>query len=181
MPPQPPPSPEPRPGQGQPTSGPGEVTTPPRERVGLGLLAAIVAVVGGVVVTFVVAQLGFIAAISSFVIAFGATFLYEAAAGRPARRGLVPLVVLIVLGVALSYAALLASDLWDAYAELGLTDPSRTTFVLDHVMSPGDVFADPHRDVLWFVGFGLLGVASVVRRLFGDRDRGPGPGADPHH
>ena len=135
MPPQPPPSPEPRPGQGQPTSGPGEVTTPPRERVGLGLLAAIVAVVGGVVVTVVVAQLGFIAAISSFVIAFGATFLYEAAAGRPARRGLVPLVVLIVLGVALSYAALLASDLWDAYAELGLTDPSRTTFVLDHVMS----------------------------------------------
>ena len=143
----------------------------PRERVGLGLLAALGAVVGGMVLTVVIAQLGFIAAVSSFVIAFGAAYLYELGAGRPARKGLVPLVLLIVLGVVASYFAVIASDLWDAYDEAGITDPSRLGFVREFLFSPGDVFQEPYKDLPFFAIFGVLGIFGVVRRLFAAAER----------
>ncbi|MFB9315076.1 hypothetical protein [Nocardioides plantarum] len=165
-----------QPAAGQPAAGQpfpdAPVVTEPRERVGLGLLASLGAVLGGVVLTVLLAQLGFITAISSFVIAFGAAFLYEAAAGRPARKGLVPLVLLIVLGVVLSYLAVIGSDLWDAYDEIrevGLTEQSRAAFVGDYLFKPGDVFENPYKDLPWFAVFGVLGVFGVVRRLIGNR------------
>src|SRR3954466_4401920 len=81
------------------------------ERVALGLLAALVAVVAGVVLTVVIWRAGYVAAITSLVIALGAAWLYTWAAGAPPKRGLPALVVLIILGVAVAFFAVVASDL----------------------------------------------------------------------
>ena len=59
----------------------------PPERVALGLLASLLAVVGGVVLTVVIWRAGYIASITSFVIAIGAVYLYTAAAGVAAAQG----------------------------------------------------------------------------------------------
>jgi hypothetical protein len=69
-----------------PFSTSGDLVSPPTtERVAVGLLAALGAVLAGVVLTVVIWRAGFIASITSLVIAIGATWLYTV---RPvARRG----------------------------------------------------------------------------------------------
>src|SRR5262245_22069592 len=81
----------------------------PQERVALGLLAALVAVVVGVVLTVVIWRAGYIASITSLVIAIGAVYLYTLAAGSPPRRGLAPVIIFVLLGVVLSFFAVVAS------------------------------------------------------------------------
>ncbi|MDO9454703.1 hypothetical protein [Nocardioides sp.] len=151
----------------QPTP-PATDTVQPTERVGLGLLAALGAVVGGVALTVVIWRLGYVAAISSLVIAFGAAYLYEKAAGRSPRKGLVPLLVLIVVGVAIAFFAIVASDAWDVYDTLGITDPSRLTFVRMALTEP-DVLKEYGKDLALFGVFAVLGIIGVGRRLFAAR------------
>src|SRR4051812_27711268 len=94
----------------------GEAAPPrPTERVALGLLAALGAVAVGVVLTVVIWRLGYVASITSLVMAAGATLLYTRVAGTTPRRGLVPLIVLILVGVAASFFAVVASDLIEVY------------------------------------------------------------------
>jgi hypothetical protein len=142
-----------------------------RERVGLGLLAASGAVVGGMALTVVIWRAGYVAAITSLVIAFGAAFLYEKGAGRSARKGLVPLLVLIVLGVVLSFLAIVASDAWDAYDELGvgdLTGDSRLSFIRRAIFEP-DVLKEYGKDTALFGVLAVVGIVGVGRRLFESR------------
>lgn len=138
------------------------------ERVAMGLLVASGAVIGGVALTVVIWRLGYVAAISSLVIAFGAAYLYEIGAGRSARRGLVPLLLLIVLGVALSFFAIVASDAYDAYDELGLSGISRFEFVRRAVTEP-EVLQEYGKDLALFGVFAVLGIVGVGRRLFAGR------------
>ena len=60
-----------------------EPAEPPRERVGPGLAAAVLALVVGAGITLAVWNLGFIASITSFVMAAGPS---SSTAWRPARR-----------------------------------------------------------------------------------------------
>lgn len=140
----------------------------PGERVARGLLVASSAVVGGVVLTVVIWRLGYVAAISSLVIAFGAAYLYEIGAGRSARKGLPALLLLIVLGVALSFFAIVASDAYDAYDVLGLDGISRFEFIRRAVVEP-EVLQEYGKDLALFGVFAVLGVVGVGRRLFAAR------------
>jgi hypothetical protein len=60
-------------------------------------------------------KLGFVGSISSIVIAGGAAFLYTKGAGAPPRKGLVPLVLVVLIGVATSFFAIVASHLMEYY------------------------------------------------------------------
>lgn len=138
----------------------------PRERVGLGLLAALVAVVVGAVLTVVLWRLGFIASITSFAIAFGAIWLYSLVSGSVPRKGLGPLIALILAGVVLSFFAVVASDLSEAYDKLiaGHFDVSRRQFISDNIFD-GEVLSSYSKDMAMFGVFAVLGIFSTLRRL----------------
>ena len=141
---------------------------PPRERVALGLLAALGAVLVGVVLTVVIWRAGFIASITSLVIAIGATWLYTVAAGANPRRGLVPLIAVILLGVVLSFFAVVASDLMQFYDDAkasGLTPTiGKGEFVRDG-LTDGEVLSEYGKDMAMFGLFAALGIFGTVRRL----------------
>jgi hypothetical protein len=138
------------------------------ERVALGLLAALGAVVGGVVVTVLIWRAGYIASITSLVIAFGATYLYTAAAGGQPRRGLVPLIALILVGVVLSFFAVVASDLVDVYDEAvsaGLVPTISKTEFVRRGLTDSEILSEYGKDMAMFGLFAALGIFGTVRRL----------------
>ena len=162
----------------QPTTPPGAVATeaheggevvarPQAEAVGRGLFFALGAVLAGLVATVVVWRLGFIASITSFAMAAGAAWLYTQGAGSAPRKGVVPLVLMIVLGVVASFFAVVASDAWDAYDVLaGPGSVSRFEFIR-RVIVDLEVLGSYGKDMAFFAGFAVLGIFGIVRRLMG--------------
>jgi hypothetical protein len=141
----------------------------PRERVFRGLAAASVAVVLGVALTVIIWRWGFIASITSLAIAYGAAFLYTMAAGTNARRGLAPLILLILIGVAASFFGVVISDLIDAYDELNLAGTvDKSQFIRDNVFEP-ELLKSYGKDLAWFIGFAALGIFGTIRQLFAGR------------
>lgn len=134
------------------------------EAVSLGLVTASVAVLGGIALTVVLWRFGFIASITSFAMALGATSLYTWAAGTAPRRGAAPLLVMIVLGVVVAFFAVVASDLWDVYDELHLSTVSRSSFILDNLFRRS-LLSEYARDMVMFGLFAVLGVFSTLRRV----------------
>jgi len=135
------------------------------EFVPRGLLFALVAVLGGIVLTVVVWRLGFVASLTSFALAAGAVFLYAKGAGAAPRKGLVPLIVLILAGVVASFFAVIASDAWDAYDAFVLPGTeSRWTFISENVFR-GEVLRSYGKDMAMFGLFAALGIFSIMRRL----------------
>jgi hypothetical protein len=145
----------------------GVVALPPYEAVGRGLLRSLLAVPVGVAASVLIWQWGFIASVTSFAIAAGAAWLYARGAGNPPRAGLLPLLGVIVLGVVLSFFAVVAADLVAFHATpegAGLGWPSTTEFVLAHLFDP-EVLGSHAADLVLFVLFAVLGAVGTVRRL----------------
>lgn len=138
----------------------------PVEDVAMGLATALLAVIGGVVLTVVLWRIGFIAGVSSFVIAGGSIALYSRAAGSVPRKGLIPLVAMILVGVVASFFAAVASDLWQVYDQIAIARPagSRTRFIMDNIFN-GDVLSLYGKDIFMFALFAVLGVFGSMRRL----------------
>ena len=154
-------------------AGPVDVHAEPRqERVALGLAAAFVALLVGAGLTLAIWNFGFIASITSFVMAAGATFLYGLAAGAPPRRGVVPLVVLVVLGVVATFFLLVAWDAAQAYDELVLDIPDgqvatgKGEFVRT-AMFDGEILKSYGKDMAFFFGFAILGMWTTLKNVLG--------------
>ena len=142
----------------------------PQERVVLGLLASLAAVLVGAVLTVVIWRAGYIASITSFVIAAGAVYLYSRVAGTAPRKGLVPLILVVALGVVVSFFAVVGSDLIDAYDQLGLAGSglSKSDFVSDNLFN-ADLLGEYGKDMAMFAVFAVLGVFGTLRRLLASR------------
>jgi hypothetical protein len=152
-----------------PTPNFGQTQVEVRERVGLGLAAALVAVILGAVLTVVVWRAGFVASITSFVIAAGAVFLYTAVAGSAPRKGLLPLVLLIIGGVVLSFFAIVGSDLADVDDRVaGPGAISKAAFIRAHI-TDGKVLGSYGTEIGMFALFAGLGLFSTLRRLLAAR------------
>lgn len=149
-----------------------EPAEPPRERVVPGLAAAVLALVVGAGITLAVWNLGFIASITSFVMAAGAVFLYRLAAGAPPRKGIAPLVVLVVAGVVATFFLLVGWDAAEAYDELSVGVPDdqlvmgKTEFVRTS-MFDGEVLQAYGKDMAFFFGFAALGMWTTLKNAFG--------------
>ena len=147
--------------------GPALWEAPPHhpEWVVRGLFSAFLAVVAGTVLTVALWQAGYIASISGFVMAAGAVFLYTRAAGGAPRHGLVPLVLLIIAGMSVSFMAVVVSDLWQVYNQLDdQLFMTRSRFIMDNAFR-GDVLAAYGKDMVMFAVFGALGVFGTLVRL----------------
>lgn len=137
----------------------------PPENVGRGLLFSLGGVIAGIVLTVLVWQLGFLASITSFALAWLAVFLYTKGSGGGLRRGVIPLLALVLVGV---LAAFLACIAWDAYRywqEHGLGG-SAAEFVIGATFDPA-VLSQYGPQFLMFLLFAGLGVFSTLRGLVG--------------
>lgn len=142
------------------------VSEPRPEWVIRGLFSAFLAVVAGTVLTVALWQAGYLAAISGFVMAAGAVFLYTRAAGSAPRHGLVPLVLLIIVGMAAAFLAVVFSDLWQVYSQLDdQLFMSRSRFIMDNAFA-GDVLAAYGKDMVMFAVLGVLGALGTLARLW---------------
>jgi hypothetical protein len=144
------------------------------ERVGRGLLFASLGVLAGVVLTVVIWRLGFVASLTSLLLAVGAGWLYVKGAGAPPRKGLVPLLLLIVAGVVVALLVAVASDIWVAYLN-AFPDADTTELVqaVQFYLFDGETWSDSGvvRSVIMFVLFAALGMFSIVRQLLSGRKR----------
>ena len=139
----------------------------PVEIVSRGILFSLAAVPLGMAVAVLIWELGFVASISSFVIAGAAAALYTKGATRTPNRGLVPLVLVVLGGVALSFFAVVAADLVDFYNTpqgQSLGYPSVVDFVSANLFT-GNVLSGYGSQAVMFVLFAALGVFCTVRRL----------------
>lgn len=135
-----------------------------------GLIFAFGGVLAGVVATVVIWRFGYIASITSFVMAALAAFLYAKGAGASPRKGALPLVLLILVGVVASFFAVVASDAWDAYDKVvGSGAISRFGF-LRTVMFDPEVLKSYGKDMAMFALFAVLGMFGIIRQLAGGRD-----------
>ena len=139
----------------------------PVEIVSRGILFSLAAVPLGMAVAVLVWELGFVASISSFVIAGAGAWLYTKGATRTPNRGLVPLVLVVLGGVALSFFAVVTADLVDFYNTpqgQSLGYPSVVDFVSANLFT-GNVLSSYGSQAVMFVLFAALGVFGTVRRL----------------
>lgn len=153
-------------GQPQPVAQPaGE------EQVGKGLLFSLGGVVAGVVLTVVIWQAGFIASICGFVLAAGAVWLYSIGAKSSPRKGMVPLIGVIVVGVLISIVACLVSELLPLQAEAAeygydISLPDLFQLILQE--DPGAMASFGGSAAMLFL-FAALGMFGTLRRLATNR------------
>lgn len=138
------------------------------ERVGLGLLAAAVVVVVCCGLTAAIYHWGFIASITAWLMAMGAAWAYGRFGGAPVK-GRVPLLALIVVGIALGFLSMVASAVWDYYwEEMGSagTTQEAVELVFGNLFN-GELWQDLGRDALFYFLFAALGAFGVIRRMSG--------------
>jgi hypothetical protein len=148
----------------------GLVSTPalPPERVGRGALLALVAIPVGVVLSALIWKLGFVASLSGIVVAAGAAVLYARGSGGRVKKGIPVIAAVIAVGIAGSFFAAVAVDLYDVFPQL---DPEiassyagRGDFVANNLFY-GPVLKEYARDIFLFVLFGVLGGFGTIVRL----------------
>jgi hypothetical protein len=148
---------------------PGFGTARPRtENVGRGLLMALIAVIGGCVLSAVVYHLGFVASIVALVMGAAGIFLYAKGAGAPPRKGAVGLVVLLMAGILLAWICSVGTQLYFYYVDQTGTSNGALAFAVSGALSL-DLFMATLKDFLIFVAFGALGIFGVARQLLGRR------------
>lgn len=157
--------PDPQPGSFQPT---GEIVELPPERVGRGSLLALVAVPIGMIVAALIWQVGFIASISTLVMAALLPILYRRGSGGRIRKGIPVIIGLAVIGTVLSFFAVVTGDLIKAYQGFGPGDRasygSFAEFWSTNIFY-GPVLKSYSKDAALFVLFAVLAGVSVILRV----------------
>ena len=137
---------------------------PRTENVGRGLLLALVAVVGGCVLSAVVYHLGYVASIVALAMGAAGIFLYAKGAGAPPRNGAVALVALMMAGILLAWVSSVGTGLYFYYVDQTGGSSGALVFAVTGAFSL-DLFKATLKDFLIFVGFGALGIFGVARQL----------------
>jgi hypothetical protein len=143
----------------------------PVEIVPRGILFSLAAIPLGMAASVLIWKMGFIASITSFLIAGVAGWLYVRGAGAAPRKGWLPLLGVILVGVAASFFAIVAADLVEIYGTpegQASGYPSTVDFVTANLFY-GPVLKSYGSDLVMFLVFAALGVFGTVRRLMGVR------------
>jgi len=139
---------------------------PATEKVGTGLVFAVLGVVLGVALTIIVWQIGIIASITAFVMAWASVRLYARGAGAPPARGIPGLIALIIIGVLLCAVGIIASDAWRVLSTQ-VPDLPLSTLLSESIRAALDpnVWTQYGVNLLMFLAFAGLGVFSTLRTL----------------
>lgn len=148
----------------------GLVSTPalPPERVGRGALLALLAIPAGVLLSAIIWKLGFVASLSGVVVAAGAAVLYARGSGGRLKKGIPIIAAIIAVGIAGSFFAAVAVDLFDVFPKLSPDITSgyagRGSFVAQNLFY-GPVLKEYSGQLVMFVLFGVLGGFGTILRL----------------
>ena len=128
-----------------------------------GIIGAIVgALIGGASIVLL-SQLGYIASISGFLIAFLALKGYEWMAGRLTTKGIVLSIVLCLVVPMLSYLMSIAIAVTQEIPELSI---GQSFSLVMEMLLAGELWSDILSDLLMLYGFTALGAFSVIRSAF---------------
>lgn len=137
---------------------------PRKERVGRGLLFALLAVVGGCVLAAAVYHVGYVASIVALAMGAAGIFLYAKGAGAPPKDGALALILLLAGGILLAWVCSVGTELYFYYVDQTGSTTGALGFAVQGAFS-FELFKATFKDFLIFVGFGALGIVGVVRRL----------------
>jgi hypothetical protein len=122
----------------------------------------------GALVAGIIWKIGFVASISSFIIAALAASLYLRGSGGRFKKGIVVIAAVIALGVVVSFFTVVAVDLYGYYPQLdpevAATYPTRWGFVRENLFYP-PLLKDYTKDAVLFGLFGVLGGLGTILRL----------------
>lgn len=142
------------------------------ERVGRGLLLAMVAVIVGWVVCAALFHFGHIPSIVALTIGPAGVLLYGKGAGSRPRAGAVKLVAMLVAAVILAWPISIATELYFYYVATTGTRDGVVGYVLSQVFSPS-LFVAKLKEFLLVALFGLAGIIASVQTLIATRRRRP--------
>jgi hypothetical protein len=145
---------------------PAPVAAMPEERVGRGLVFSLGGIVVGVVLTVLLWKLNFVASITSFAMAYAVIWLYTKGAGSAPRKGVGAVIGVIVAGVVISLASVVATDALD-YLAVDYPDATlaeKADFVWYNLTLP-EVWQAYSTEVAMYVLFAALGTFGLIRQL----------------
>lgn len=136
---------------------------PARERVGLGILGALIgALIGGASIV-ILSRLGFIAAISGVLIAFCTLKGYELLAKKLSKTGIIICIVLLVIT---PFAAYNLELVWQFYSELksyGMTLADSVPFLTELMRDDAELLRMYLSELGMLYAFVALGAFSIIR------------------
>ena len=135
-----------------------------------GFALALLIIPATIVLWVVIWRMGVIASIVSFATAIGAVWLYKfGSGGTIAKPAVFALLGVIIVAVVLAFLAGMASDAYDAYAEVygggSLMSADFWSFYFS-MLGTGEVWSEYGQDILWALGFAVLGAGWTVKDLF---------------
>ncbi len=143
-------------------------TVNPQENVLNGITLAIPAIALAILMTLALDAAGVIASISALVFCFAALWLYEKGAGGLPIKGRWFFLVLIIIGLALSFFAMVAIHLGKAYDAVALertVSVSKTEFIRLNILNTR-VLKIEEKNLFFFALFGLVGTFRVLKYIF---------------
>lgn len=135
---------------------------------GLALASLVIPI--GIVLWVVLWNMGFMASLVAFVIAYGAVWLYKTQTnGEITKPAAVALLGLIVLGVFLSFVSGMIADGWSAYSS-EISNPALLSadfwqFIVGN-LSDGAIWQAYSSDLIIAIVFALIGSGYELYRLF---------------
>lgn len=139
------------------------------------LLASIVAPVG-IAAWVILWQMGFIASIVAFGVAYGAVWLYKKGSGDDkVQKAVLPLLAIILVTVILAFLAGVVSDGWYAYTTKFEGTESFWSaefwgFIGDNFAN-ADLWSQYVGDIVISIAFAALGAGSIVMELVTNRSK----------
>lgn len=135
-----------------------------------GLLLALLTIPVGIVLWVTLWNMGFMASLVAFVIAYGAVWLYKTqTGGHVSKPAAYSLIAIIITGVVLSFISGMVADGWAYFSEAteGATLLSREflDFISDNLSSV-EIWSAYQNDLILAVVFGLIGAGYELYKLF---------------
>ena len=135
---------------------------------GLALASLVIPI--GIILWVVLWNMGFMASLVAFVIAYGAVRLYKTqTGGQVSKPAALALVVLTVLGVVLSFIGGMVADGWSAYSgefsNAVLLSADFWQFMIDNLLD-ASIWEAYRNDLIIAVVFGLIGAGYELYHLF---------------
>ncbi len=135
-----------------------EAQPPVKENVGRGVLFSLGGILVGMVGGALLYQLGLIGSIVGIVMAFAVLILYTRGAGTDPRKGIVPVIIVIILGLLISWTFTLGTELFIEALGKGASVGEALQFASMYALD-GRVWSLAKADAIRFFIFGVIGLA----------------------
>jgi len=140
--------------------------------VARGVLFSLLGVVAGIIVTVILWQFGFVASITSFLMAWLTLWLYIKGAKAAPHKGIPAVIAVILIGAVLCLVGAIVSDAYVAFSQqysgMSVGDLLGASF---GVLGDPEVWSAYGINIVIFIVFAALGIFSTLRRLGGRRRR----------